>query len=154
MLETDTIELKPIGLVETNIANDKISARRRDIVSDIVIFDRYAEGLRGLDEYSHVIVLFWMHQATPSSTPLIHPRGNPDLPLTGVLASRGRSHPNPIGLAVCDLVKINGPRLTVRRLDAYHETPIIDVKPYDSYDSYVDIRMPGWLAARTQTSTG
>jgi tRNA-Thr(GGU) m(6)t(6)A37 methyltransferase TsaA len=152
MPETDNIQLNPIGLVETDVPNDEISSRRRDIISQIVIFDEYAQALHGLNEYSHVIVIFWMHQTGAFSKSVVHPRGNPDLPLTGVLASRGRGHPNPIGLAVCDLIKLDGQRLTVRRLDAYHGSPIIDIKPYDSYDSYSDIRIPDWLAQRSQSS--
>jgi tRNA (Thr-GGU) A37 N-methylase len=78
----------------------------------------------------------------------VHPRGDDALPLTGVLASRGRGHPNPIGLAVVDLCKVDRLRLTVRRLDAYDGTPVLDIKPYDRYDAYTDIRVPEWLRLR------
>lgn len=145
---TDPLSFTAIGHVEVAVADDRIASSRREIVSDIVVAERYVPGLLGLEEYSHLIVLFWMDRPRPATELISHPRGDTSLPLTGVFASRGRNHPNPIGLAVVDLLAIVGPRLTVRRLDAYHGTPVIDIKPYDLYDSYTDIRVPAWLRAR------
>ena len=140
--------MRPIGVVETDVADAHIAHQRRKMISEIRIFEEYAEGLTGLTDYSHIIVLFWMHRAEGSANLLIHPRGNSELPLTGVLASRGRGHPNPIGFAVVDLINRTGNRLKVRRLDAYDGTPIIDIKPYDRYDMYTELRMPQWLNNR------
>ncbi len=153
MSESMNIQMNPIGLVETDVADADISGRRRTLISDIVIFDEHVPALLGISDYSHIVVLFWMHDAEPSEKSVVHPRGNKDLPLTGILASRGRGHPNPIGLAVCDLLNVDGGRLTVRRLGAYNGTPILDIKPYDSYDAYADIRMPEWLARRSKPTT-
>jgi len=149
----ESINLRPIGMVETDVADTDIARRRRTMVSDIIIFDEYVEGLQGITEYSHLIVLFWMHRARPSSTLVVHPRGNTDLPLTGVLASRGRGHPNPIGLAVVELLERTGPRLKVRKLDAYDGTPVIDIKPYDHYDVHPQIRVPQWFNERLEQSS-
>jgi tRNA-Thr(GGU) m(6)t(6)A37 methyltransferase TsaA len=148
MDEQASIQMRAIGEVETNVADGDIARQRRTMVSRINIYDEFVPALEGLNNYSHIIVLFWMHHAQPSAEPLIRPRGNIELPLTGVLASRGRGHPNPIGLAVTELVELSGSQLTVHRLDAYNGTPIIDIKPYDSYDVYTDIRMPTWFAKR------
>ena len=137
-----------IGEVITDTPDDEIASKRRTLVSQIVIAPAYAAALQGLEEYSQIIVLFWMHRASPPTTPLMHPRGDPSLPLTGVLAARGRAHPNPIGLAVVDLLARQDNVLTVRRLDAYHGTPVIDVKPYDDYDVYPAPRVPEWFRAR------
>jgi tRNA (adenine37-N6)-methyltransferase len=152
MHEDTPIHLRAIGRVETDIADADIARKRRTLISDVVIFDDYVAGLEGIAEYSHLIVLFWMHRAQVSADLVVHPRGDPSLPLTGVLASRGRGHPNPIGLAVAELIERNGHRLTVRKLDAYHGTPVIDIKPYDRYDIHTDIRLPRWFDERmTQT---
>ena len=145
MANDTSIHMRPIGLVETSVADGDVARQRRQMVSEIVIYDEYAAGLEGITEYSHIIVLFWMHRAQPPSDLIVHPRGNTSLPLTGVLASRGRGHPNPIGLAVTELIERNGPRLIVRKLDAYDGTPVIDIKPYDSYDIHTDIRTPQWF---------
>ena len=142
------IEMRPIGVVETAVADADIAHQRRNMISEIRIFEEYAEGLTGITDYSHIIVLFWMHRAQRSANLLVHPRGDSKLPLTGVLASRGCGHPNPIGFAVAELIEQTGNRLKVRRLDAYGGTPIIDIKPYDRYDVYTELRMPQWFNDR------
>jgi len=145
----ETISLRPIGFVETDVADEDVPRRRRDMVSEVVLLEHYLDALRGIDDYSHLVILFWMHRAPTGKPTLVsHPRGDPGLPLTGVLASRGRNHPNPIGLAVVELLGRRETRLRVRRLDAYHGTPVIDIKPYDHYDVVSDLREPAWKQAR------
>lgn len=136
--------LSAIGVVETDVADDDIPRRRRDIVSDIVLRPELVEGLRGLDSYSHLIVIFLMHRSPSPATLLVHPGHNPDNPPVGTFAMRTRNRPNPIGLAVVDLLRIEGNRLTVRRLDAYSGTPVLDLKPYDHYDVFTGIEVPSW----------
>ena len=147
------IEMNPIGTVVCAVPDDEIGRRRRTPESTIVIEDRYRDALLGLDQYSHLIILFWMHRVAEPSPMQLHPRGDGNLPLTGVLASRGRGHPNPLGLAVVELVRVDGTRLTVRRLDAYDGTPVVDIKPYDHYDAYTEIRVPDGLRARQSSRT-
>ena len=147
-----TSALKPtleiIGRVVTAVPDEEIARRRRELVSQIEVAPRFAEALLGIEEYSQLIVLFWMDRARPLEALTVHPRGDERLPLTGVLASRGRAHPNPIGLAVVDLVAREGNTLTVRRLDAFNGTPVIDIKPYDHYDVCPDPRVPDWFRQR------
>ena len=145
----EAVTLRSIGHVETAIPDADVPKRRRDIISEIVVDPDLQDALTGIEDYSHLFVLFWMHRQEPFHGPLqYHPRGDKTLPLTGVLASRGRNHPNPIGLAVVELVERSENRLTVRRLDAFHGTPVLDIKPYDHYDVFTEIRMPEWLAKR------
>ena len=66
------------------------------------------------------------------------------MPLLGVLATRTNLRPNPIGLTLCELVKVESNVLTVRGLDAYDGTPVLDVKPYDTWDCAPNARMPNW----------
>ncbi len=141
------ITCRPIGRVETDVADADVPAQRRRMISTIVIAPDYADALLGIEAYSHLIVLFWMHRAEPLDSLTCHPRGNSALPLTGVLASRGRNHPNPIGLAVAELLEARDNRLKVRRLDAWNGTPVIDIKPYDDYDMVHDPRVPAWFRA-------
>jgi tRNA (adenine37-N6)-methyltransferase len=89
-----------------------------------------------------------MDRARSSGVLRVHPRGDETLPLTGVFAARGRNHPNPIGLAVVELLERDGPHLTVKRLDAYDGTPILDIKPYDHYDVFTEIEVPAWFRER------
>ena len=81
-----------------------------------------------------------------------HPRHRTDLPEVGVLSARGSQRPNPIGLAVVELLKREGSVLTVKALDAYHGTPVLDIKPYDSYDAISGIRVPEWWLIGTGRS--
>ena len=66
------------------------------------------------------------------------------MPLLGVFGTRTNLRPNPIGLTLCELVKVEAYVLTVRGLDAFEGTPVLDVKPYDSWDCALNARMPEW----------
>jgi tRNA (Thr-GGU) A37 N-methylase len=66
------------------------------------------------------------------------------MPLLGVFATRTNLRPNPIGLTLCELVKVEGNVLTVRGLDAFDGTPVLDLKPYDFWDMAKDAKLPEW----------
>ncbi|MCK4435646.1 SAM-dependent methyltransferase, partial [Candidatus Bathyarchaeota archaeon] len=71
---------------------------------------------------------------------------------TGVFACRSPSRPNPIELCVVELMKVEGCNLTVKGLDAFENTPIIDIKPYlPRADSIPDARVPGWTSRGPST---
>jgi len=141
--------MTPIGHVHTRVANDKIARQRQQMESEIIVLPEFSPTLDGIEEYSHLFVLFWMDRINPADfKPRLHPRGRDDLPLSGVLATRARHHPNPIGLAVVELLQRQQNRLRVRRLDAYDGTPVLDIKPYDDYDIFTDIRVPDWWPGR------
>ena len=142
------IQLQPIGLCHTSVTNAEVPAQRKTMISTLEIFNQFKAGLSGIDQYSHLIVLFWMHEVTLPTQLSSYPRGDNSLPLTGVLASRGRNHPNPIGLAVVELLELSNAGLVVRKLDAYDRSPILDIKPYDDYDVVSDPKVPDWFAKR------
>ncbi len=143
-----TIRLQPIGIVRSAFCEGSPRIPRREITADIVVHEDYGAALRGIEEWSHLIVLFWMHALVGKRFPLTtHPRHRLDLPAVGVLAARGRERPNPIGLAVVELLRRDGNVLTVRALDAYDGSPILDIKPYDDYDVVTDLRCPSWWKA-------
>ena len=141
----EPLALKPIAHVRHGVPEADIPRLRAEMVAEIVMDEAYAEAIAGLEGYSHLIVLFWMHRCDPTRyRPMVHPRGRGDLPLTGVLSTRSRDRPNPIGLAVVEWLGRTGHCLQVRRLDAYDGTPVIDIKPYDPYDVFTDLRVPDW----------
>jgi tRNA-Thr(GGU) m(6)t(6)A37 methyltransferase TsaA len=137
-------EVAAIGEVRTDTPDAEIGRRRRTLESAVRVYDEFVDGLDGLETYSHLIVLFWMAQAPPCETLRARSHRDPEGPLRGILALRGRQRPNPIGLAVVDLIAREGAVLRVRRLDAYDGTPVIDIKPYDHYDVFPDLRVPAW----------
>jgi tRNA-Thr(GGU) m(6)t(6)A37 methyltransferase TsaA len=132
------MNLRPIGFVRNEVNE---TPERRDwwqeLVSEIVIDEGLTEGLDGLENCSHIIVLYWMHRLKLDTIRLkIHPRGDKNVPIRGLFATRTPSRPNPIGKMTVRLLRCEGNVLTVRGLDALDGTPVIDIKPYaPGYDS-------------------
>lgn len=137
------IVMKPIGFVKTEAVGDDVKDKNR--ISQIIIHAEFAEALDGIEEFSHLFVLFWLNQVSRESERLkVHPRGRRDLPLLGVFATRSMFRPNPIGLTLVELVKVEGNVLTVRGLDAFDGTPVLDIKPFDPWDTAKDAKVPRW----------
>ncbi len=142
--------LKAIGVVRNGIRQPPKQGWE-NVVSDIVVNSSLTEALDNLDEFSHIIILYWMHQArTASQLPMkIHPRGNQELPLVGLFATRSPNRPNPVGKATVRLLKHQGNILKVKGLDAVDGTPVIDIKPYiPGYDSATDATVPSWITSK------
>ncbi|MBA7673489.1 tRNA (adenine(37)-N6)-methyltransferase [subsurface metagenome] len=142
--------LKAIGVVKSEIRQPSMRDSK-DVVSDIVVDANLTEALDNLDEFSHIIVLYWMHQVTATKQPptKVRPRGNRALPLMGVFATRSPSRPNPIGKATVRLLKRQGNILKVKGLDAINGSPVIDLKPYiPGYDSVAGAKVPPWVSKR------
>jgi len=117
------------------------------VTSQIVVREELAGALDGLEGFSHIIVLFWLHLVPEEDRRLthIHPLGDPRYPLQGVFATRTQNRPNPIGMAVVPLLGRKGRQIRVRGLDAIDGTPVLDLKPYvPFYDCVVEARVPPW----------
>jgi len=118
------------------------------VPSEIVIEEELTESLDGLEEFSHIVVVYWMHQAPTGGRPpgKVHPRGRADLPLVGLFATRAPYRPNPLGGGVAKRVARYGDLLAVTGLDAIDGTPVIDIKPYmPPIDCPPDVRVPDWV---------
>ncbi|MFF0478800.1 SAM-dependent methyltransferase [Streptomyces sp. NPDC004284] len=99
----------------------------------------------GLEEYSHVEVVFAFHLATRTCTSAQHPRGNTAWPVRGILAQRAPNRPNHLGVSVCALAAVDGLTLSVEGLDALDGSPVLDVKPYlPEFAPRGRVRVPGW----------
>jgi tRNA-Thr(GGU) m(6)t(6)A37 methyltransferase TsaA len=118
------------------------------VVSEIVLDETLADGLDGIEEFSHVLILFWMHRV-PEAEPVRmrrRPQGREDMPELGIFAQRARHRPNPIGVAAVKLLRREKNRLFVQGLDAINGTPVVDVKPYvPAYDVVETPRVPEWI---------
>lgn|SRR5574341_596710 len=138
------LTLTPIGTVRNEIKTPMVQGWG-EVVSDLVLDERYAEGLDGIEDYSHVIVIFWMDQAGPPKSLKGHVQGREDLPVAGLFARRGPSRPNPIGITAVLLLGRDKNVLRVQGLDAMDGTPILDIKPYTpAFDSVRNPRIPEW----------
>jgi tRNA-Thr(GGU) m(6)t(6)A37 methyltransferase TsaA len=146
MPSKEKIILKPIGFVRTEATGDEV--KDKDRTSQIVVDRELIEALEGIAEFSHLFVLFWLHEVMSKErkTLKVHPRGREDLPLLGVFATRTKLRPNPIGLTLVELLKVEDNILTVRGLDAFDETPVLDLKPFDFWDMAKDAKVPQWWA--------
>ena len=136
--------MKPVGVVRTSAVGDEIRDKTR--TSQVVVRSEYAEALEGIDGFSHLFVLFWLHETPESQRKIlkVHPRGRKDMPLLGVFATRTMLRPNPVGLTLVELVKVEGNVLTVCGLDAFDGTPVLDIKPFDSWDNAETAKVPEW----------
>lgn len=144
MPSSKKIILNPVGYVKTQAVGEQV--KDKTVISQIVLRDDLTEGLEGISGFSHLFVLFYLNQVTSEQrkTLKVHPRGRVDLPLTGVFAVRTMLRPNPIGLTVVELIKADDNVLTVKGLDAYDGTPVLDVKPYDPWDIAENVKVPEW----------
>jgi tRNA (adenine37-N6)-methyltransferase len=142
----DPLSVSPIGVVvngETDVTRGDWSS----VSSELRLADQHAERLLGLTDYSHVIVLGWLHEvpAALRDRAIAYPAGDDRLPLQGALALRGGTRPNPLSFTVCELDRIEGASLFVRGLDLVDGSPILDVKPYIAfYDARPDATLPRW----------
>jgi tRNA-Thr(GGU) m(6)t(6)A37 methyltransferase TsaA len=141
------INLTPIGFVRNSIKEPGIEDWRT-VTSEIIIEENLKEALSRIDEFSHIIVIYWMHKLPPSQRSIIkvHPKANQNLPLVGVFASRSPARPNPIGITIVKLLERRDNVLKVTGLDAIDGTPVLDIKPYiPGDDSSTEAKTPGWL---------
>src|SRR5262249_40455092 len=101
----------------------------------------------GLEAFSHLEVVYCFH-AVPLDrveTGARHPRGRSDWPLVGIFAQRGKARPNRLGVSRCNLVRVEGRVVTVRRLDAIDGTPVLDIKPYmREFGPIGEVKQPAW----------
>ena len=149
--ELPSMTLKPIGIVRKGIKRAAARCDWEKIVSDIIINTSLTESLDGLEEFSHIIVLYWMHQtAAIGQLPTkVHPRGKQELPLVGLFATRSPHRPNPVGKATVKLLQRKDNVLKVEGLDAIDGTPVIDIKPYiPGYDSVTNAQVPKWITTQ------
>lgn len=137
---------RPVGVVSNRVREPQMWGWE-EVESRISVRDELAGALDGLEGFSHIVVLFWLHQVSEEARVAthIHPLSDPQLPLQGVFATRTQLRPNPIGLAVVPLLGRKGNVLRVKGLDAIDGTPVLDVKPYvPYYDSVAEATIPEW----------
>jgi len=139
------IEIKPIGFV-SRISPDE-NERDKGLVARVVLNKDLMPALDGIEEWSHIYVIFWLDRVAHTAEPVLHHSSSG----AGLLAARSPIHPNPIGLTLVELVKREENVLWVRGLDAYEGTPVVDIKPYPDWERgcfqvVTDFRAPGWLA--------
>lgn len=146
----DSITLVPIGRVvcdERDPARVDWSRVRSEVRLDGDLAPDIADALLGLGDYSHVIVVGWLHEIPEAMRQRrqAYPNGDERYPLQGALALRGGARPNPISVTVCRLRSVEDATLHLEGLDLVDGTPVLDVKPYLApYDSEPRASIPRW----------
>jgi len=139
----EPIMLQQIGYVKNSLGRRSYN-EWRDTESEIIISEEYQDALYGLDEFSHIDVIFYLHEVDREFRTRIQPTGNPDYPLIGAFATRTPNRPNKIAVTTCRLLSIEGNVLRVKGLDAYDGSPVLDIKSY-SGRQVKGLRVPQWI---------
>lgn len=136
-----------IGKVSNNIT-DLVDDNWGNVESEIILEDKYKDGLKGLQNFSHAIIIFYMDKANFNieSDLVRKPRGREDLDFYGIFAQRAKHRPNPIGITTVKIVKVTDNILKVKGLDTVNHTPVIDIKPYFKvFDNISEYHQPEWV---------
>jgi len=123
--------LRPVGVISSELkARSEAPKQGREGAPDawLEVYAFAAEGLHGLAVGDEIIVITWFHQADRDVLK-VHPRSDPQKPLTGVFATRSPDRPNPLGLHPVSVRAIDGNRLRIGPIEAIDGTPVVDIKP-------------------------
>jgi tRNA-Thr(GGU) m(6)t(6)A37 methyltransferase TsaA len=147
----ENIIYKPIGVIHTpfntpeNMPIQNAGANR--VTGTIEIYPEYSEGLKDIEGFSHLILLYHLHQVNHYSLQVI-----PFLDTIehGIFATRSPVRPNAIGLTIVKLIELKGCMLTSEGIDMLNQTPLLDIKPYlPEVDALHDVRI-GWFEGKTE----
>ena len=140
------IELEIIGSVVTPI-KEPVDENWGEVISEIALNEKYADGLIGLKDFSHAIIIYFMHLATDKERVKIrrHPQGRDDMPFVGIFSQRAKRRPNPVGVTAAKIIKVENNVLKIQGLDAIDGTPVLDIKPYYPRDRVENPIIPEWV---------
>lgn len=140
------IIMTPIGYVENNVQAKKDVSWGGDI-SRIVLEKEYCNGLSGLEDFSHAIIIYYLDKAEYKREKHLQrrPQNREDMPLVGIFSQRGKDRPNKIGMTAVQIVEVAEKSLAVKGLDAINGTAVLDIKPYYPVYDKKDATMPDWV---------
>ena len=139
--------IEPIAYVKNNrkkVADDFWG----DIISEIIISDKLPdECLKGIEEFSHLEIIFYFHLADLRKINIsaTHPRNNKEFPKVGIFSQRKKARPNLLGSTIVKLIRAEKNVITVSGLDAVDGTPVIDIKPVlREFMPQEQVKQPKW----------
>jgi tRNA-Thr(GGU) m(6)t(6)A37 methyltransferase TsaA len=142
----DALEYHPIGIIHTPFKTPEGTPIQppggMDDCAVVEVFPEYVEGLRDLEGFSHIILLYHCHLSGPARLTV---KPFLDDALHGLFSTRAPARPNPIGLSVVRLLRVEGGSLFIREVDIVDGAPLLDIKPYvPKFDSRASERT-GWI---------
>ncbi len=140
------MELRPIGIIHTPFTRRKgmpiQPAGGRDVEGTVEVYEEYRSGLQDLDRFSHIVLIYEFHRSRGFDLQVVPFL---DTVVRGLFATRAPRRPNPLGLSVVRLDRIEDGILHIRDLDILDGTPLLDIKPHvPEFDDPAKIRT-GWL---------
>jgi len=144
MAEHYSMELKPIGIIHSpyRAGQAPYQGAGQEEICQVEIFQEFEEGLKDIEGFSHIILIYWFHQSQGFRLLVKTPW---DTMPHGLFTTRSPHRPCPLGLSVVELVAREKNTLKVKGLDAIDGTPLLDIKPYvPTVDEKGDIKI-GWL---------
>lgn len=144
-----TIKLQSIGKVVSTRSEIKDDDWDKEEVYILLEEDFSEEAFYGLEDFSHVEVIFFMNQVKSEKVVKTarHPRGRLDWPKIGIFAQRGKNRPNQIGLTICRVRRVQGKKLYLEGLDAVDGTPVLDIKPWvQEFAPRGQRKQPAWIS--------
>ena len=140
------IKYKPIGVIHSPFKVPKGTPIQpvgaKGIDGTVEVFPEYTEGLKDIEGFSHIILIYHFHL---SKKVLLNVKPYMDNEVHGVFAMRGPSRPNPIGISIVRLVKIEDYILHIQDVDIVDGTPLLDIKPYVPKFDIRKVEKVGWL---------
>jgi len=142
----EPIQYRPVGVIyspfEAPEGTPIQPAGARGVAGSVEVFPEYAEGLKDVEGFSHIVLIYHFHLSRKSS---LRVRPYLDSQMRGVFATRSPSRPNPIGISVVRLNRVEGPVLHIQDIDIVNGTPLLDIKPYvPEFDLNEPVKI-GWL---------
>jgi len=142
----ESVILKPIGVIHSPFTDAKSMpiqpVSENSAAGSIEVFSEFAAGLKDLEGFSHILLLYHFHRSRSYSlavTPFL------DTEPRGLFATRAPNRPNPIGISLVRLDRIEGSHLQVENIDVIDGTPLLDIKPHvPDFDCAPGARI-GWL---------
>jgi tRNA-Thr(GGU) m(6)t(6)A37 methyltransferase TsaA len=123
--------VRPIGRVESPLVDPEVAPNQGDEGAPdawLVLDPSVRAAMRDIEVGTELIVLTWLDRAD-RDTLVVHPRGDPSRPPTGVFSTRSQDRPNPVGLHTVEVLAVDDTRIRVRNLEALDRTPVLDIKP-------------------------
>jgi tRNA-Thr(GGU) m(6)t(6)A37 methyltransferase TsaA len=144
----EKIIYRPIGLIHTPFKGIKGTPHQptagKDVEGIIEIQPEYTEGLNDIEGFSHIILIYHFHLSAGYSLkikPFMHDH------IRGVFSTRSPRRPNPIGISIVRLLKVEGGKIHVKDVDIVDGTPLLDIKPYIP-DDCQKVQRIGWISER------
>ncbi len=147
----EDVVYKPIGIIHSPFKEPQGTPIQppagRDVEGTVEVFPEYVEGLKDLDGFSHIILIYHFHlskRVSLTATPFMDDQAH------GIFAIRACARPNPIGISQVRLVKVDGNILHIRDMDIVDGTPLLDIKPYVPRFDAREADRTGWLEERVE----